>query len=74
MPPHGILDKVVGKTFGVGSKRLREAIEIKKPKVHIFGHIHESYGHLRVENTDFYNVAMLDETYTVRSKPTLIEF
>jgi Icc-related predicted phosphoesterase len=27
-----------------GSEELREVIKIRKPKVHLFGHIHEQYG------------------------------
>ena len=43
MPPYGILDKIkTGQS--VGSKRLRNAVDITNPKIHIFGHIHYSHG------------------------------
>jgi Icc-related predicted phosphoesterase len=74
MPPFGILDLVNNRNFRVGSKRLREAIDIIKPKVHIFGHIHESFGHQKLGNTHFFNVAMLNEENNMRENPILIEF
>lgn len=43
------------------------------PKIHIFGHIHESYGDIVVEPTHFYNVCYLDATYTPKNRPILIE-
>jgi len=48
MPPYGILDVIAPKDVSVGSKRLRDAVKIMKPKIHIFGHIHESYGHRKI--------------------------
>lgn len=60
MPPFGILDEVSREKLGVGSKLLRKAVEKMKPKIHIFGHIHESHSHKKIEATDFYNVPMLD--------------
>lgn len=43
-PPHGVLDKVIHHEHSVGCKFLREAVRVMKPKIHIFGHIHESHG------------------------------
>jgi Icc-related predicted phosphoesterase len=42
-PPQGILDKT-HKDKSAGSKSLRTFVEAIKPKLHIFGHIHESHG------------------------------
>lgn len=39
MPPFGILDENT-KKIKVGSKILRDIVIDRKPKVHIFGHIH----------------------------------
>jgi len=41
-----------------GSTDLREQVEKKQPKVHIFGHIHETTGIYRSENTLFCNSAV----------------
>lgn len=45
----------------------------KKPEVWISGHVHDSYGHQRIDRTDFYNVAMCDEKYKQVNPPMVIE-
>ena len=44
-----------------------------RPKIHIFGHIHEGYGHTEIEGTHFYNAAYLDRCYKNKNKPFYIE-
>jgi Icc-related predicted phosphoesterase len=55
-PPLGILDKT-SKDKSVGSPALRKRVAQIKPKLHIFGHIHESHGRVAIEGTTFMNVA-----------------
>ena len=43
-PPFGILDKANSNKNG-GSKALQAISAHRKPKYHIFGHIHEGFGH-----------------------------
>lgn len=45
-PPSGILDEVSGDTH-VGCKHLLRAAERARPRIHVFGHIHEAYGAAR---------------------------
>lgn len=71
-PPFSILDKVGGYT-SVGSETLESSVLSKKPKIHIFGHIHEGYGKQSSKHTDFYNVAIINEKYELVNKPTEIE-
>lgn len=42
-PPFGVLDETVEGNF-VGCEELKLALRRIQPKLHIFGHIHESYG------------------------------
>ena|SRR5579872_2612633 len=58
--PYGILDRVVTGEH-VGSKPILEIVKKTKPKYHIFGHIHESYGRYEDKNTIYLNVATTDE-------------
>jgi Icc-related predicted phosphoesterase len=44
-PAYGILDKTYSNQH-VGSKKLLNFIERKNPKIHLFGHIHESFGYI----------------------------
>ncbi len=66
-PPYGILDEVInlrGRTDrSVGCKSLRERVEEVKPKLHVFGHIHEGRGTELRNGTTFINASMLDENY-----------
>lgn len=69
-PPYGILDQV--KTLGsynigkhVGCEILKQKVEDIKPKLHIFGHIHEGRGVFidKFENITYANASVLDERY-----------
>ncbi len=54
-PPLGILDEVNGEHVGYeGYKVLDEKI---KPVLHCFGHIHEAFGHKKLDGTTFINCA-----------------
>ena len=55
-PPYEILDRVYnGKN--AGSKALRQMSIMRKPKYHIFGHIHEAQGMKLLKGMTFVNVA-----------------
>lgn len=56
-PPKGILDKIWDGRR-VGFDGLREFVDIKKPIMHAFGHIHEDNGLKKNENTLFVNAAL----------------
>lgn len=70
-PPYGILDTVFKRDRG-GSKGILKFVREIKPKIHIFGHIHEGYGHTEIDGTHFYNVSYLDRQYKTKNKPFLI--
>ena len=65
-PPAGILD-LCDHGEGVGCEELLNEVKHRvKPKIHVFGHIHEAYGTHRTDDTLFINAS----TCTVRYKPT----
>ena len=76
-PPAHILDLGIpgkdGSERKCGCEHLLERLEIVKPKIHIFGHIHENYGKVRSKHTEFYNVSVLDNKYKMVNPPTIIE-
>lgn len=72
-PPFGILDISKHGNYNTGCKALLKAVNEIRPKLHIFGHIHESFGHSFKGQTHFYNVGFVDENYNVVNKPVLIE-
>jgi Icc-related predicted phosphoesterase len=62
-PPFGILDQSTPGGPHLGCEELRKAIEDKKPRVHLFGHIHGGAGVFESGATRFVNVAYLNESY-----------
>ena len=67
-PPFGILDRLI-LGMNVGCEELRDAVRRVNPSVHIFGHIHESYGELASGETRFINAAVLNEDYFLTNEP-----
>ncbi len=62
-PPFGILDQVMPGGAHLGCEELFKAVEEKKPKVHLFGHIHGGSGIFESGDTRFINAAYLNEQY-----------
>jgi Icc-related predicted phosphoesterase len=54
-----------------GCPILAEAVAKIKPKYHIFGHIHEGYGSIEKNGTNFMNVASLKRDYC-RTNPAVV--
>lgn len=70
-PPIYKLDWVL-RGMQVGCEDLARRIDEVKPKYHLFGHIHESYGKINATKTcptTFVNASVLDESYTIKNKP-----
>lgn len=67
-PPKGILDKTI-KDQNVGCEELTNQVQQIEPKVHIFGHIHESYGIKQMGKTLFINASVLNLKYQLTNEP-----
>jgi Icc-related predicted phosphoesterase len=72
-PPAGILDQAFGKGEHAGCELLLKRVEQVRPRLHVFGHIHGSYGQTRVGETLFVNASLCDEHYQPVNKPQVIE-
>jgi Icc-related predicted phosphoesterase len=73
-PPFGKLDFVKYNTINVGCEELMKKVEEIKPKIHIFGHIHEGYGYVFDGNTHYINASVLDGRYIFKNKPVTFEW
>lgn len=65
-PPNGLLDEVVdgSKIINVGCEGLAEAVSVLKPRLALFGHIHEALGQqVMFGKTLCSNVSYMDEYY-----------
>lgn len=71
-PPYGILDRIDTGEH-VGCEDLETALERVKPKLHIFGHIHEDYGMLTINGTTFVNASICDGRYQPINVPIVID-
>lgn len=71
-PVYGILDAVVNDQQ-VGDRDLLNRVMAVKPKVHVCGHIHESYGIARRHSVKFINASVLNEAYELVNKPIVFD-
>ena len=55
-------------------KELMKKIEEIKPKICVFGHIHEGYGYVFDGNTHYINASVLDGNYVYKNKPVSFEW
>jgi Icc-related predicted phosphoesterase len=71
-PPYGILDQIYDGDH-VGCEELLKALQRFRPKVHVFGHIHESYGMLKQDGTTFINASICDGRYRPVNAPIVVD-
>lgn len=72
-PPLGILDTLASGEH-VGCQDLREELlERVKPKLHVFGHIHEAHGVVDVEGVRFINAATCTLQYRPENAPVVVD-
>jgi Icc-related predicted phosphoesterase len=53
----------------LGCELLRVRVDEIQPKIHLFGHIHGSYGYKFHNGTHFINASILNEQYQYANKP-----
>ena len=73
-PAWGHLDTVVGQNMHLGCELLANRINIVKPKIHVFGHIHTGYGYKFDNGTHYFNAAVLNEQYIFTQKPLTVDW
>ena len=76
-PPYGIFDET-DREESVGSRSLIVRLAEIKPKLHVFGHIHEEGGKIlhvpwSTTGTTFVNASLMDSDYDMTNKPVEIE-
>lgn len=71
-PPLQMLDRIINGTE-VGCEMLKEAVERIRPKLHVFGHIHEDYGICQKNGIIYANASILDHYNQVYNSPLVIE-
>ncbi len=70
-PIFGTLDKLeMG--LQIGCHDLLKKVDEIKPRLHLFGHVHEAYGIIELKDTTYINASSLNSKYELQNKP--IEF
>lgn len=70
-PPYKILDYYPPKG-NLGCESLLDTVIKIKPKVHIFGHIHEQNGIVTKDGVTFVNAGIVDENHNIINEPRLV--
>lgn len=76
-PPYKLRDQVsdFGSNPGqhVGCRELRKALQRVRPKIHVFGHIHEGYGLSRWGDTRIVNASVNTDRYNPTNPPIVLD-
>ena len=68
-PPYRVLDSAPGELHHGGCPQLRAAVIVKRPRLHVFGHVHAAYGTRPSTNTMFINAALAGEQGNLDKRP-----
>ncbi|MFN7957267.1 MAG: metallophosphatase domain-containing protein [Holophagaceae bacterium] len=71
-PPHGVLDQVHGGEH-LGCEQLKLRLGVVRPKVHIFGHIHDGFGVVQSRTTTYINACTCTEQYRALNRPIVFD-
>lgn len=71
-PPFEVLD-LTNQMMRVGCEELAKVVKKIKPKLHVFGHIHYSYGIIEREGTIYVNAATCGEDYKPDHPPLVVD-
>lgn len=71
-PPLGVLDST-SRGESVGCEELLEATRRVRPKLHVFGHIHEGYGEHVEAGTRFVNASICTVEYEPTNAPIVVD-
>lgn len=71
-PPFEILDN--SNNISYGYIDLLNAVSKIRPKYHLFGHIHNSYGIKEINEIVFINASLVNEEYQLKNNPFILEF
>lgn len=72
-PPYQIRDGVGPEREAVGCPALASTVRRIRPRLHVFGHIHEGYGSHHHQGTHYLNAAICDAEYRVAQSPVVVD-
>ena len=81
-PPHGVRDRVrpqgnretePSSYDPLGCEELAIRVKAVKPRLHVFGHIHDGHGTIEGDDTRFVNASICTEAYQPTNAPIVVE-
>ncbi len=75
-PPIGVLDLVERsptESEHTGCDALSARLLEVRPSFHVFGHIHEGYGSLRLDDVQYLNVSTMNKYYRITNDPVCLD-
>jgi Icc-related predicted phosphoesterase len=66
-------EELSGGSDHLGCEELLAAVNLTKPRVHLFGHIHSGYGARQNKCTKFHHASLCDEAYNPTNELWVIE-
>lgn len=77
-PPHMLLDRCMHPCPpyppNAGCYELRKRVEAIRPRLHVFGHVHEGYGGVERDGTTFLNASTCTLDYNPKNLPFVLEW
>ena len=70
--PYGVLDSAPSSGFHSGCRELFDAVMRVKPKLHVFGDVHGSYGIFQTDHTIYVNAALLGTEGGIDKAPIVL--
>jgi Icc-related predicted phosphoesterase len=71
-PPHGILDRTATGDQA-GCEALRAAVRRVRPRLHVFGHIHDGHGWTREDGMLFVNASICTVAYAPTNRAVVVD-
>lgn len=72
-PPHGTLDKNMFMA-NRGCRHLKDRVKSIKPKLHIFGHVHENHGVEQHSSTTYVNASLTNFMFLPKAAPITVNY
>lgn len=72
-PPRGVLD-CTSRGVRVGCEELAQRVAQIRPKIHLFGHIHEGYGQQELDGVHYCNASICDLGMRPNNRPIVVDW
>ncbi len=72
-PPYGMLDKNLSGEYAGDSVLKSRIAHLRRLRLHVFGHVHESYGTVKTADVTYVNACCCDRDYRPTQQPIVVD-